>query len=91
MAGGYPWGGLTANNTNPFGGHSCPQTGVTRSYEFIIERAVGAPDGVQKPMILVNGQFPGPTIEANWGDIIEVSVKNLITGPDEGTAIHWHG
>ena len=30
-----------------------------------------APDGVAKDMIVVNGQFPGPTIEANWGDWIE--------------------
>ena len=42
-------------------------------------------------MILVNDQFPGPTIEANWGDTIEVTVKNLIVGPEEGTALHWHG
>ncbi|CAL3964432.1 unnamed protein product, partial [Diplocarpon coronariae] len=24
------------------------------------------PDGVSKNVILINGQFPGPTIEANW-------------------------
>lgn len=30
-------------------------------------------------------------IEANWGDWIEVVVHNNITGPDEGTALHWHG
>lgn len=33
--------------------------------------------------------FPGPTIEANWGDWIEVTITNNI--PDEGTSIHWHG
>jgi FtsP/CotA-like multicopper oxidase with cupredoxin domain len=38
---------------------------------------------------LVNNQFPGPVIEANWGDWIEVAVTNNI--PDEGTSIHWHG
>lgn len=42
-------------------------------------------------MILVNSQFPGPTIEANWGDTIQVKVHNNITGPVEGTALHWHG
>jgi FtsP/CotA-like multicopper oxidase with cupredoxin domain len=30
-------------------------------------------------------------IEANWGDWIEVQVTNNIAGPEEGTAIHWHG
>ncbi|KAI9703721.1 MAG: hypothetical protein M1836_007491 [Candelina mexicana] len=42
-------------------------------------------------MLLINGQFPGPTIEANWGDTIEVKVHNKITHPGEGTALHWHG
>jgi hypothetical protein len=30
-------------------------------------------------------------IEANWGDMISVTVYNDIAGPEEGTAIHWHG
>lgn len=38
-----------------------------------------------------NGAYPGPTIEANWGDTIQVTVHNNITGPQEGTALHWHG
>jgi FtsP/CotA-like multicopper oxidase with cupredoxin domain len=39
----------------------------------------------------VNGQFPGPLIEANWGDTIEVTIQNKIADPPEGTAMHWHG
>jgi hypothetical protein len=27
---------------------------------------MASPDGFQKEVILVNGQFPGPIIEANW-------------------------
>ncbi|KAI4154517.1 MAG: hypothetical protein LQ340_001632 [Diploschistes diacapsis] len=30
-------------------------------------------------------------IEANWGDTIQVTVNNQITGPEEGTSLHWHG
>jgi FtsP/CotA-like multicopper oxidase with cupredoxin domain len=41
--------------------------------------------------MVVNNQFPGPAIEANWGDEIEVTVHNNITAPMEGTAMHWHG
>ena len=44
-----------------------------------------------KSGIFINGQFPGPAIEANWGDTIQVSVHNNITQPEEGTALHWHG
>ena len=50
-------------------------------------------------MLLVNGQFPGPMIEANWGDTINVTVNNAIESATEdgisydteGTALHWHG
>ena len=50
-----------------------------------------APDGVSLSMIVVNGQFPGEMIEANWGDWIEVNVHNQIYGPEEGLAMHYHG
>jgi len=85
----FPWGSRTAQNTNPY--QQAPQTGVVRQYNFVIERGVLAPDGVEREVILINGQFPGPTIEANWGDTIEVTVSNQITGPEEGTSLHWHG
>ncbi len=42
--------------------------GVTRYYDLTVARATFAPDGVQQPMIVVNGQYPGPLLEANWGD-----------------------
>lgn len=38
---------------------------------------------------LINGQYPGPTIRAKWGDTIVVNVKNSMK--DNGTGIHWHG
>lgn len=85
----YPWGGKTVTGNNMY--KDCPSTGVTRNYEWNITRAVIAPDGYEKAVILVNDQFPGPLVEANWGDWIEVKVNNLITDPEEGTAIHWHG
>ena len=66
---GYPWGTETANNSNPY--KQAPDTGVTRHYQFTVARAQLAPDGYQKKVIVINGQFPGPTIEANWGDWIE--------------------
>jgi hypothetical protein len=42
-----------------------------REYVFNITQALAAPDGFQKPMILVNGQSPGPLIEASTGDTSE--------------------
>ncbi|EFX02163.1 iron transport multicopper oxidase fet3 [Grosmannia clavigera kw1407] len=47
-----------------------------------------APDGVQRDVILVNGQFPGPTVEARSGDTLVIEVFNSI---DESLTLHWHG
>lgn len=75
------WRGLTTDHSNPY--RSAPFTGAVRRYDFTISRGRLAPDGVEKDMILVNGQFPGPPIKADWGDWIQVTVRNQITGPDE--------
>lgn len=83
-----PWGTISTTNANPY--KSCPQTGETRNYEFSLAECNIRPDGVEtKKAICVNGQFPGPLIEANYGDMIEVKVTNRLH--DEGTSMHWHG
>ena len=69
LSDGYPWGSQTANNSDPY--TQAPNTGITRHYQFTLSRSQLAPDGYRKNMILVNGQFPAPVIEANWGDYIE--------------------
>ncbi|CZT03440.1 probable laccase precursor [Rhynchosporium agropyri] len=103
---GFPWGPKTANNTNVckfflivtllahltnFSPDNPPHTGVIRAYDFTITRGWAAPDGYYKDVMMVNNQFPGPLIEANWGDTIQVTIHNAITAPEEGTALHWHG
>lgn len=82
---GYPWG-----DAKP--GSDIPDTGKTRYYDLTVSRSIKAPDGYQKNVILVNDQFPGPLIEANWGDTISVTVTNNITdNGKEGLSLHWHG
>lgn len=83
---GYPWSNLNCY-TNYYKTH--PNTGVIRKYDFTIKRGTIAPDGYELSAILVNGAFPGPTIEANWGDTIQVTVHNEIE--NEGVGLHWHG
>ena len=83
-------------NPNSTADDQPPDTGVTRYYTLDISRNTLAPDGVSVPVIIANGQFPGPILEANWGDWFEVTVKNNIgnqdgTGGAEGTSVHWHG
>ncbi|OAQ61309.1 laccase-1 precursor [Purpureocillium lilacinum] len=85
---GYPWS-LMNLDTNYYNDH--PRTGVIRRYDFTVSRNTIAPDGYQVDALLVNGAFPAPLMEANWGDTIQVTVRNNISTPDEGTALHWHG
>ncbi|KAF2110063.1 putative multicopper oxidase, type 1 [Lophiotrema nucula] len=59
-----------------------------REYRWTITDAELNPDGVYRPMILINGMFPGPLIECNEGDSIVVHVHNEATN---ATSIHWHG
>jgi FtsP/CotA-like multicopper oxidase with cupredoxin domain len=62
---------------------------TTRVYDWTLSMQEGAPDGFYRKMLVVNGQYPGPTIEANEGDTIIVNVKNKI--PKVGSSVHWHG
>jgi hypothetical protein len=48
----------------------------------------GAPDGFEREMILMNGQFPGPTLSITEGDDVEFIVSNRL--PYE-TTVHFHG
>lgn len=59
-----------------------------REYYWTIQEIVANPDGVFRPMLTVNGKFPGEMIRCNEGDTIVVNVENKATN---ATSIHWHG
>ncbi|KAL8300899.1 hypothetical protein RB597_009376 [Gaeumannomyces tritici] len=59
-----------------------------RRYEYTITWDKGSPDGFEREMAFVNGQFPGPLIEANQGDNVEIVVTNNMP---MNTTIHFHG
>ena len=64
---------------------------VILDFTPINEKGFKLISNAEKSGIYVNGQFPGPAIEANWGDWIEVRLHNNITNIEEGTSLHWHG
>ncbi|KAK9423318.1 putative Laccase 1 [Seiridium unicorne] len=67
-----------------------PGGSVSYNLEITEVRNWKGPDGVVKNYVqLINGQYPGPTLFAKWGDTITVTVKNSL--PTNGTSIHWHG
>lgn len=80
------WGGGFDINSPP---NTWPDTGNICRYEFTMQNVTLSPDGTPREMITVNGQYPGPLVECNWGDTIEVSVTNGLQY--NGTGIHWHG
>jgi FtsP/CotA-like multicopper oxidase with cupredoxin domain len=61
---------------------------TVREYNWTIVDRVANPDGVYRPMITVNGQFPGPMIECNEGDSLIINVDNQSVN---ATSIHFHG
>lgn len=63
-------------------------TTMTREYEWVITDITANPDGVFRPMMVINGQFPGPMILCNEGDKI---VVNVVNQAKNATSIHWHG
>jgi len=48
-----------------------------------------APDGIERVVLSINGQVPGPVIEANWGDTVVVRLTNKLQ--NNGTSFHFHG
>lgn len=60
----------------------------TRHFDFTVTWAQNAPDGVDRNMFMVNGQFPGPTLELNQGDSVVVKLRN---SSPFNTTIHYHG
>ncbi|GKT49106.1 laccase [Colletotrichum spaethianum] len=67
-----------------------PPQGKLRTFDFTLSNLTDiAPDGVHKPAMLINNQFPGPTIEADWGDFVQIHVHNQLQ--NNGTSFHWHG
>ncbi|UNI15436.1 hypothetical protein JDV02_001970 [Purpureocillium takamizusanense] len=61
--------------------------------DWNITQGLRAPDGVVKTVYLINGQFPGPLVEARSGDELVVNVHNHVdrASAEEGVAVHWHG
>lgn len=47
-----------------------------------------APDGNAREIFVINGQFPGPKLEINQGDDVEI---HLLNQSPFNTTIHFHG
>jgi len=67
-----------------------PTTGKTVTYNLEITNSTCNPDGHGSRLcFLINGQYPGPVLTADWGDYVVVNVKNSLQ--NNGTGLHFHG
>ncbi|KJK84432.1 Laccase [Metarhizium anisopliae BRIP 53293] len=65
-------------------------TGVERHYKINLVDSWTAADGLNFSLAkLFDNQYPGPWIEACWGDRLIVNVTNSLK--QNGTSVHWHG
>ncbi|XP_047944644.1 laccase-14-like [Salvia hispanica] len=65
-----------------------PSHGLVRNYTFELTNSAHSRLCTNKTMLTINGQFPGPTIYARRGDLVNVVVIN---SADHNITIHWHG
>ncbi|RDY08254.1 L-ascorbate oxidase, partial [Mucuna pruriens] len=63
--------------------------GAVWHYKFDVEYMIHEPNCHEHVVMGINGQFPGPTIRARVGDILDIALTNKLS--TEGTVIHWHG
>jgi len=57
-------------------------------YTFELTWETHAPDGFEREMILINGQFPGPLLDIQQDDWVEITVVNKMPF---NTTLHAHG
>lgn len=62
---------------------------ATVTYNFNATWVWASPDGVGRPVIGINGEWPCPTIKANVGDIVVVNLHNGLR--NQTTGLHFHG
>ncbi|PLW16166.1 hypothetical protein PCANC_19095 [Puccinia coronata f. sp. avenae] len=61
---------------------------TTRRYTLTVTETTAALDGFLRPVLAINNQIPGPLIEANEGDRLEITVINQM---NISLTMHWHG
>lgn len=59
-----------------------------KTFRFSLSEGNAAPDGFSRKYTLINGASPGPVINVNQGDDVEVIVTNTVA---ENATVHFHG
>ncbi|KAK2855717.1 hypothetical protein FQN49_004913 [Arthroderma sp. PD_2] len=82
-------GDITKYNIETDNDKYVPQ-GIKRKYHLeITDESVNMDGTVFDKAKVFNKKYPGPWIQACWGDDLEITVTNKLK--HNGTAVHWHG
>jgi hypothetical protein len=64
--------------------------GIVRNYTLNVTDGTWNTDGQRfNNAKLFNNTYPGPWIQACWGDVLNITIVNKLKW--NGTAVHWHG
>jgi len=56
---------------------------------FVITEEFKKPDCVDRAVVAVNGQVPGPVVRVKPSELLEITVWNKLTS--RSVSVHWHG
>lgn len=66
-----------------------PGGAVAETLHWVVKQEHRSPDCVDAVVVTTNGEFPGPTIRVQPGELLEVYVENHMLST--ALSIHWHG
>jgi len=61
----------------------------TLTYNWDVDWVSVSPDGLRRPAVGINGQWPCPRLNVNIGDRVVINVHNSLG--NETTTVHFHG
>lgn len=67
---------------------SLPAEAAIKTYQFDVQVRNVSRLCHAKPIVIVNGRYPGPTLYVNEGDRVQINVTNHA---QYNMSIHWHG
>eukprot|EP00951_Prasinocladus_malaysianus_P011935 scaffold88507_cov26-Prasinocladus_malaysianus.AAC.1 len=68
-------------------------SGALVEYTLVVEEAIVSKPGVpfSRWGVVINGTTPGPTLQADEGDEVAITIINEMSASAAGTSLHWHG
>ncbi|MEI7774893.1 MAG: multicopper oxidase domain-containing protein, partial [Verrucomicrobiota bacterium] len=80
---------LPTTTTALTGRRAWQATGRVVEYDLEVAEQMLSPAGKPVRVLTINGEFPGPTLRFNEGDVARIRLHNSLAHDE--TSLHWHG